>query len=699
MPSIRSKIKNINRTSDARPDRVDLRDRKYLPRLVNLPSKYPSAAAILEMLPDYESLVLDQGAEGACTGFGLAAMINFLRFREARQAALEGGSRRKIKLLPNISPRMLYENARLYDEWEGEDYEGSSCRGALKGWQRHGVCTELTWPYGTLKNPGKPLPAWRKEAADVTLGAYYRIESDDLTAMQSAICEVGAVYVSADTHKGWGVASNCKSLPVIKWNSGTPKDGGHAFALVGYNQDGFIIQNSWGASWGFHGFALLTYQDWLSNASDAWVATLGVPQVGIQAPAHYSSQSLRNLAGAASRTRGSGTSKTTPWSEEETLGHCLILGNDGRMVRKTVAQTPTEFVETTLMDSIRTWMKSSPANIRIAVYAHGGLNDEVAGIKRASIMGPYLKANGVFPIFIVWKTGWQESLYDNGEDWIRKYLPGLADLFPDAAGSPILDWMNRQLEKAAEVWDRSVEKTLGPLGRSLWSQMKQNASDTGVSRGDHGGSVLAGALHHLLVGNPAASLHLIGHSAGCIWNGHFLSFLRRHSDPPVKVATFHLFAPACTVAFANIHYIKAVESGLLSPSKWFFHLMDDEAERNDTCGRIYRKSLLYFVSRACEPHKTAILGMQAAWDAGLEKREDIFGPDEEAAVRKWLDFVSEHRMPSPNFLKADYLVNDGSGKNPPSHGGFDNDISILNTTLKRILGKNPEYPVTNLSGV
>ena len=36
---------------------------------------------------------------------------------------------------------MFYELAKLYDEWPGQDYEGSSCRGALKGWHKHGVCS------------------------------------------------------------------------------------------------------------------------------------------------------------------------------------------------------------------------------------------------------------------------------------------------------------------------------------------------------------------------------------------------------------------------------------------------------------------------------------------------------------------------------------------------------------------------------
>ena len=69
-------------TIDARPDRIDFRDLTYLPRLVSLPDKYPSDEQIATYFPAYDKaeLVLDQGEEGACTGFGLAAVVNYLRW-------------------------------------------------------------------------------------------------------------------------------------------------------------------------------------------------------------------------------------------------------------------------------------------------------------------------------------------------------------------------------------------------------------------------------------------------------------------------------------------------------------------------------------------------------------------------------------------------------------------------------------------
>jgi hypothetical protein len=132
-----------------------VRDRKYQPRLVNLPPIHPEPDVVRKMLPEYRKLVLDQKSEGACTGFGLAAMINFLRFRVVflEHGNGDGRKKRKLQLPDKVSPRMLYEHARLYDEWPGEDYDGSSCRGAMKGWHRHGVCLEKTWPYLKGRKP------------------------------------------------------------------------------------------------------------------------------------------------------------------------------------------------------------------------------------------------------------------------------------------------------------------------------------------------------------------------------------------------------------------------------------------------------------------------------------------------------------------------------------------------------------------
>src|SRR6187399_2932701 len=164
---------------DARRDTLDFRDLMYEPTLVEVPA--------YRTLDDYRRAdipILDQGTEGACTGFGLATVAHYLlRVRSIDPDSAE------------VSPRMFYEMAKRYDEWPGENYDGSSARGAMKGWNKHGVCSETVWPYRTTKgklSPDRQLTSARsQDALDRPLGAYFRVNHKDLIAMHSAIAEAG----------------------------------------------------------------------------------------------------------------------------------------------------------------------------------------------------------------------------------------------------------------------------------------------------------------------------------------------------------------------------------------------------------------------------------------------------------------------------------------------------------------------------
>jgi hypothetical protein len=583
MPSNNQTFQGKTRAFDVRPDRYDVRDRKYQPRLVNLPATYPSVEFADQMLVNYNKLVLDQGEEGACTGFGLAAMINYLRFREEFFPDPFTGKFKPSPTMPEkVSERMLYEHARLYDEWPGEDYDGSSCRGAMKGWHRHGVCLKKTWPYLDGKGePGKPKGNWAVQAAQIALGAYFRVETDDITALQSAIHEVGAIYCSADVHAGWELGDGNKlvgNLPVIQWKPRAKSAGGHAFALVGYNCHGFIVQNSWGVKWGYQGFALLTYGDWLQNATDAWVATMGVPVIQGEVPTTYTTRSL-NRVSASAPVGDAAPGAPKVWTEDEARRHSLVLGNDGVLLRSSAAHDGPGFLNEVVMEGVRAWFKASKTNRKIAIYAHGGLNDEEGAIKRVQTMAPHFKANGVYPIFIVWKTGWKESLRDIGTDVLTKILP--ADALPGQAGG-IGAWLR---EKVSDGADYTVETALGFLGKSLWRQMKQNAQS--AEQQGRGAEVLATAIATLQKQFTTAEIHLAGHSAGSIWLGHFVSTLRALKS--VGASSCHLFAPACTVSFANDHYGKAINSKFLPATSLWVHNLSEKGRARGQRRRLLRQ--------------------------------------------------------------------------------------------------------------
>lgn len=74
----------------------------------------------------------------------------------------------------------------------------------------------------------------------------------------------------------WSLIANgpcVLALPVRSMNNefwrGNEDLGGHAVCCVGYDEDGFIIQNSWGSSWGFGGLTKLPY-DQMNYVIEAW---------------------------------------------------------------------------------------------------------------------------------------------------------------------------------------------------------------------------------------------------------------------------------------------------------------------------------------------------------------------------------------------------------------------------------------------
>ena len=167
------------------PDALDLRDRPYLPVL--------HAPPPVRMNPSRRLPVLHQGTTNACTGFALANVVNYL-LRTHRDPKT-----------PPVSPFMLYSMARRYDEFPGATEDaGSSLRGAMKGWYKHGACRVDLWRELEMPPPPKqPESDWWLDAAQRPLGAYYRVDTRSVTDMHVALHDVGVLYASAVCHGGW----------------------------------------------------------------------------------------------------------------------------------------------------------------------------------------------------------------------------------------------------------------------------------------------------------------------------------------------------------------------------------------------------------------------------------------------------------------------------------------------------------------
>lgn len=702
------------RILDARPDRIDYRDRPYNPPLRSLPPSYPSPELISTCLPLYHktSKILDQGQEGACTGFGLAAVINYIHWERwicEHWDDLENGQLDSKICPPNVSSLMLYDNARVYDEWEGEDYSGSSCRGAMKGWHKHGVCEEQFW----RKKPNskaRPDPKWRDDAANRPLGAYYRVDARSLADMQAAIYEVRAVYCSARVHEGWLLAPIGQTvdiagfdLPVIEFDEDKGITGGHAFAIVGYTEHGFIIQNSWGVDWGQMGFALLTYEDWVKNGDDAWVAAMAAPMKvapNREIPSGRSEASMQFSATRPMAATENGQKKHRPWLKSEAYEHSIVMGNDGKLIRSLIDTT--DAADNLLKVAVELPSEAiARAKIKhLMLYAHGGLNSEEAAIERAMRMGPWFEANGIYPIFIVWRTSFMESIGQIGQDLVNKFLKERSDLRSKGLGDvfeTVLDKLQNKFDKAFEA---AAEKV---LGKAVWSQMKQNAAAAALGEG--GSRQIVKALGKLREKHPGFSLHLVGHSAGSILLGHMLNDFDKTSG----IDTVSLFAPACNLTFALRHYGKALKNDVIGRGKLHVDNLSDRNERGDTVGP-YGKSLLYLVSRAFEEtHKMPLLGFQKCWapeTKDLDELKDQLGADfaeqEIKKIRDWDALTRNFGVEKKTLEEREVVTHeteDGKQQIKATHGSFDNDLGTMNAAVARILGATkPKVRITDLRG-
>lgn len=641
---------------DARPDTVDFRDRMYEPTLVEVPQEIP-LSAYAASYPKRKVPVLNQGQEGACTGFGLAAVANFLLHR------------RKVK--PDatpVSPRMMYEMARRYDEWPGENYSGSSARGAMKGWHKHGVCAADVWPYQS-KGGAEVLTHTRAEdAAQRPLGAYFRVNHQDLVAMHTALAEVGILYATAKVHRGWERIGADGMIPFTE-----EMLGGHAFALVGYDRRGFWLQNSWGSQWGKGGFALVTYDDWLANGTDVWVARLGAPI---------------ELLETSGKPRPSTLTSRSEFSFSDLRPHVIGIGNDGLLRPGGQFGTTPADVETIFQQDLPRLTRGWPRK-RLLLYAHGGLVGEDGALQRVEeYRQPLLDAH-VYPLAFIWKTDFWSTLGNILKDALGRRRP---EGFLDKVKDFMLDRLDDTLEPLAR-----------PLGKPLWDEMKENAILSTV-RPDGGARLVLDQISRLLADDPAWEIHIAGHSAGSIFmapltqllcsTGKIASGPCRGSDGlGRRVSSLTLWAPACTMRLYREAYHPALLAGAIRRFSLF--TLKDAAERDDHCAHVYHKSLLYLVSNALEEmhglflaEGEPLLGMEKF----ILKERALFQTPSEQELRRTnppvvrlfgLDQAEWIR--SPNGLPVGESPNASHAR---EHGGFDDDPATVRSTLARIVNQS-----------
>jgi hypothetical protein len=606
------------------PDKLDLRDRPYLPAVALAPRP--------TLHPGTKLPILNQGETSACTGFALASVVNNLLSQQAPEKAK----------IPQVSPFMIYSMARRYDEFPGSTGDtGSSLRGAMKGWFKHGVCRLDLWKTLDMPLPeDDPAQDWWQDAATRPLGAYYRVDTRSVSDMHVALNEVGILYASAICHSGWMKDPEPPPSKGDYWTIAleppSADDGGHAFVIVGYDSRGFIIQNSWGTSWGTRGLARLTYEDWTQNAMDCWVAQRGV--VTEQHVEIAASPSLRFDDGKVR------ISSDQVLRDREIGPFIIDMENNGQLSSTGTFRTQPgdldALVNLHMEVARKKWGVAAKEPVDVAIYAHGGLTGEDTAIETAARWIPALYEAKIFPIFFMWET-------DLWSTFKNRFADVLADLLRPAGG------MGDQLKR---FWNKRLEKTLALPGSAIWGEMKQNARC--ISESESGGGIMLyrSALNSRHFKPELVRLHLIGHSAGSIVHSFLIEQLASRGW---TIESVNFLAAAVTVDTFQDTALKSVQSGQVKNFRTF-HLTDDAEQKDSTCRTLfgYGRSLLYLVSESFEHGvPTKILGMQKHFD----KTIGALGlPNTQAFV-----------APGPLTASA-------------THGGFDDDTATMRSVISLI---------------
>jgi hypothetical protein len=526
----------------------------------------------------------------------------------------------------------------------------------MKGWHKHGVCARSEWPSRSNGSQGNLTNARARDAARRPLGAYYRVNHKDLIAMHAAITEVGVLYATASVHTGW---DDVKRDGVI--HDTHEIDGGHAFALVGYDENGFWLQNSWGKSWGRHGFGHISYDDWLANGTDVWVARLGVPVVLRTA---QSTATTSSLAGVMSSGQVMSAADLRP--------HIISIGNDGQLRTDGTYGTSREEVESIILHDVPTTLQTLQwPRKRLLLYAHGGLVKEEGAIQRVADYRAKMLGEGIYPLAFIWKTDYWTTMSNMLKDANSRRRP-----------EGVFDRMKDFLLDRADDFLEPIGRLL--TGKAEWDEIKENGIL--ATKDPTGGARLAAdCLARLVREHPDIELHAAGHSAGGVFHAPFVQYLATsgaitagplmgQNGLGAKIATCSLWAPACSIALFSQTYLPLVKSGGIG--KLAIYALTDKAEQDDNCANIYHKSLLYWVQRArgAPAHpavrgRRALLGMQKFLDADRDVQ----------ALRRdgRLEIVY-----SPNLVPL--------GKPDASccrrHGDFDDDEATVIATMARIRG-------------
>jgi hypothetical protein len=259
-----TKLEKLVKTSNIKASVEDDRDIVFVPRVIPTSPKIDRSSIFPQ--------VQDQGSIGICTGETMTTISE----------AIENTKRVYVPNTDELSRRYNYFFSRQYDGLVGDT--GATPRSMCRSAKNYGIPPESVWPY-SLDIDTVPPQSVVDLAKNKRLGQYevIQINKDDrkgtIAQIESALAE-GCLLALAFFCKRWvfyvngPVGSSGHSQgPMGAQDPLNEIVGGHIVPMYGYDRTlypesggAFLIQNSWGTSWGDNGRWSINYM--LATAPD-----------------------------------------------------------------------------------------------------------------------------------------------------------------------------------------------------------------------------------------------------------------------------------------------------------------------------------------------------------------------------------------------------------------------------------------------
>lgn len=215
------------------PSPLDDRDWIYDRLLSNTP--LPNTFNYLDILLP----VRNQGSRGTCAAFTAACIKEVQEKKE------------NVEFSGYFSPESIYFHR------ENKPSTGMYSRDLMRILSVYGAAREGFLPYSNTE-PKSLNRRTVEDAFNFRISGYARVNS--IEAAKSAIINNGPLlaafpYYINGTNQFWRI--------------GGKLNGGHAVAVVGWDNTGFLLRNSYGSTWNGNGYIVWPYQDF-SSAWELW---------------------------------------------------------------------------------------------------------------------------------------------------------------------------------------------------------------------------------------------------------------------------------------------------------------------------------------------------------------------------------------------------------------------------------------------